>query len=101
MAVQEQLDSQPFYVVSDDAFLRMMKQLDPKDNTEPKKYVKTYTNICPHRNKNDCECPFNLNFLKKKEGDEFGIIMRVSQGKLKPVVPLSYLRVWFQHKVSQ
>jgi len=77
---QKILDAQPFYVVTDDAYDRMMDKLLCGE-----RYVKTYLSVCPHKRKKDCKCSFNLNFLKE------GKIVRANKGIIKPVIKLSDL----------
>jgi len=79
---QKILDAQPFYVVTDDAYDRMMDKLLCGE-----RYVKTYSEWgCPHsQTTNDCKCSFNLNFLKE------GKIVRANKGIIKPVIKLSDL----------
>ena len=76
----ELLNKQPFYIVSDDAYDRMKTSL-----LNGEKFVKTYTTICPHQTKTDCNCPYNINFLKDDK------IVRISNKQLKIVYPLSQL----------
>ena len=80
MNVEEQLNSQPFYVVTDDAYERMMSKLMNGD-----KYVKTYIGVCPHK-KNECVCRFNLNYLQNNS------IVRCNQGVVKKVYKMSDLQ---------
>jgi len=70
--------NQPFYVVEDAAYDRMMEKL-----VGGERYVKTYLTVCPETCKCKCNCKFFLNFLK--DGD----IVRVSNGELKDVMRLS------------
>ena len=74
------LNKQPFYVVSDDAYDRMKTSL-----LNGERFIKTYTTICPHQTKTDCNCPYNINFLKDDK------IVRISNKQLKIVYPLSQL----------
>jgi hypothetical protein len=69
---------QPFYVVDDEAYDRMMEKL-----VGGERYVKTYLAVCTETCKCKCNCKFFLNFLK--DGD----IVRVSNGELKNVLRLS------------
>ena len=80
MATQEQLNTQPFYCVPDDAWFRMMNKLK---NGAP--YVKTYIGKCPHKTKKKCKCRWNKNILKGN-----GII-RMVNGVEKPVYPLNFV----------
>ena len=72
------LNNQPFYVVNDAAYNRMKMKLKSGD-----KFVKTYLGFCPHIVKTECNCPFNLNFLKDD------MIVRINSGVIKPVIPFS------------
>jgi hypothetical protein len=80
--INETLNAQPFYVVDDEAYRRMLDKLN-----NGQQFVKTYLSVCPHRNVSECKCPFQLNFLKD------GIIVRSNSGKIKPVVSLSSLKI--------
>lgn len=57
--IAQQLNKQPFYVVNDTGYKRMVMKLQEGE----RRYVK-YTSICPHKNSKDCNCLFQLNFLK-------------------------------------
>ena len=48
--------------------------------------VKTYKNICPHKNQKKCKCPFNANYLKD------GKIMRMIDGEEKELVNVSMMK---------
>ena len=80
MATQEQLEEQPFYVVPDDAWFRMMDKLK-----KGKPYVKTYIGTCPHKNKKKCKCRFNKNILKGNK------IIRMVNGVEKNVYPICFV----------
>jgi len=78
--VKARLDNQPFYVVEDESYNRMMTKLQ-----EGEKYIKTYSHPCPHmhlgieRAKEECNCHFQLNFLRD------GKLIRTNNGVVKPV----------------
>jgi len=82
---QNHLDKQPFYVVSDDAYDRMVLKCEEFG------FDKTYTNICSHKDKTKCNCPFNLNVLDKTNRFDFydKQLMRLNKGIYKPVMKLS------------
>lgn len=69
---------QPFYVVDDEAYVRMMEKL-----VSGERYVKTYLAVCTETCKCNCNCKFFLNFLKN------GRIVRSVNGELKDVWSLS------------
>ena len=71
------MNSQPFYLVCDEAYARMLTKLR---QGEP--FVKTYLTECPH--KGACECQFFRNTLT---ADGCGI-----ERNGKPVVPLSFVK---------
>ena len=75
--VVNMLKEQPFYVVTDDAYDRMLNKLI---KGEP---AYTYITTCPHRNPADCRCPKNENILKE------GRIVRIVDGVEKKVMKLS------------
>lgn len=74
--------NQPFFVVTDDAYGRMLAVLHAG---EP--FVKTYLTTCPHKNKADCKCPYFRNTLAAN-----GLIVRNCNGVIKPVIHLTLLR---------
>jgi hypothetical protein len=81
--LQKILDAQPFYVVTDASYDRMMDKLlltETPSHGRVNMAVKTYLGVCPHKTKEDCNCSFNLNFLKD------GKIVRVNKGIIKPVI---------------
>ena len=65
-------------VLNDEAYENIKQKLE---NGE--KYVKSYYTTCPHINKEDCKCPFNLNFLQDKK------VYRTENGKMIPVMPFT------------
>jgi hypothetical protein len=68
--------NQPFYVVTDDAYERMLAKLQSGES-----FVKTYLNVCPHKSEKECKCVYYKNTLKD------GMIIRGE----KPVIPVSTL----------
>lgn len=83
---QNHLDKQPFYVVSDDAYDRMVLKCEEFG------FAKTFTNGCPHKHKTKCKCDFNLNVLDKTNRFNYGYdkqLMRLNNGIYKPVMKLS------------
>jgi len=70
--VTNMLKEQPFYIVTDDAYNRMLNKLM---KAEP---AYTYITTCPHRNPADCWCPNNENILK-----EGGTVRTVDGAKRK------------------
>ena len=78
-------NSQPFFGVSDDAFVRMMETLK---RGEP---APTYLTQCPHRGKPNpeahCKCPQFENIL------EDGFIMRKFGNKTKPVLSETMIKI--------
>jgi len=73
---------QPFFVVDDAGYNRMMKKL--KDG---EKSVKTFLHGCPHRSKEDCKCEYFSSYL-----DEDGDMMRNVNGTIKPVISVTMLK---------
>lgn len=65
----------PICVVNNEAYDRMYASLQ---NGE--RYVKSYLNTCPHKNKDDCKCKYFLNFLQDNK------MVRVVNGELKDVI---------------
>ena len=58
--INDNWNKQPVYVPNDVSYDRMLKKLEAGE-----RFVKSYRNICPHRNTDaKCECVFHLNFLK-------------------------------------
>ena len=80
--IEEQMNTQPFYVVEDTSYDRMMKKLQSGE-----KYVKSYIHHnCPYKSsKDECKCPFSLNFLKD------GVMVRANNGVLKPVFSKTFI----------
>ena len=48
-------------------------------------FVKTYRNICPHKKREDCQCPFYKNILVNGE------IVRIVDGKTIKIYNLAEL----------
>jgi hypothetical protein len=76
------MEAQPFYVVDDEAYNRMMTKL--KGGAAFVKSFKTHTN-CPHAA--DCTCEFYKNYL-----DKDGIMVRNCGGSIKDVISISALK---------
>jgi len=81
--IKAQHATQPFFVVNDEAYERMMDTLKNKSV----KSVKSYIRVCPHKNKADCRCEFYENYL-----DDDGMMVRKVGGVIKPVFKLSDLK---------
>ena len=79
--IKAQHANQPFFVVNDEAYNRMMKTL--KDG---EKSVKSYIRVCPHKRKEDCKCEFYENYL-----DDDGCMVRNIGGTTKPVLSITML----------
>tara|TARA_R110000803_G_scaffold40780_3_gene87844 strand:- start:90 stop:383 length:294 start_codon:yes stop_codon:yes gene_type:complete len=62
-------------VLNDEAFNNIKGKLEGGE-----KYMKSYLTTCPHYDKKDCNCPFNLNFLRD------GNVIRIKNGKSIPVL---------------
>ena len=75
-------DDQPFFVINDEGYNRMMERLRGGE-----RYAKSFMGVCPHQDSADCRCKFFINFLDKE-----GNMVRVVNGEVKPVVPLSVVR---------
>ena len=81
-------DTQPFFVLNDVAYGRM---LDKLKSGSP--YEKSYAHTCPHRDPSNCKCKYHVNFLYKCRCTnsecqfENDYIVRCVNGKLKPVLP--------------
>jgi hypothetical protein len=73
--------AQPFFVINDDGYDRMMKTL--RDGA---KTVKSYLGTCPHKNKNKCKCVYWENYL-----NEDGKMVRNVNGVIKPVLSFTML----------
>lgn len=81
--IKAQHANQPFFVVNDEAYNRMMDTLKNKSV----KSVKSYIRVCPHKRKEDCKCEFYENYL-----DEDGFMVRKVGGTIKPVLSLTMLQ---------
>ena len=76
------LNNQPFYVIEDNSYRRMMTTLLGGAKT-----VKSYPrHSCPSKTEKDCRCLSYDNYL-----DEDGIMVRKVEGVVKPVIMLSSL----------
>jgi hypothetical protein len=73
---------QPFFVVEDAGYNRMMKKLKGGE-----KSVKTFLTVCPHSSKQDCKCEYFSNYL-----DEDGDMVRNDNGTIKPVFSLTMIK---------
>ena len=80
------MDSQPFYVIEDEGYERMMFKLKTGQ-----RYVKSFVGVCPHREKNDCKCEFALNFLDSK-----GNMVRCVKGQQKFVLSVTELKQFLE-----
>ena len=81
-ALMEQIKKQPFFVVNDEAYARMLKKLQ---DGEP--FVKTFPTTCRHT-ADKCSCMYFSNTLH-----EGGIVRKVSMlSDPKPVISLSMLK---------
>lgn len=69
--------SQPFFVINDEAYARMLRKLRSGSSVEY-----TYAGVCPH-NRHQCRCPKMANVLRN------GRIVRLVDGEEKPVYSLS------------
>jgi hypothetical protein len=67
--------AQPFFVLNDEAYNRLMHKLRAGS-----RYEFTYMGACPHKRKRDCQCPEMMNML-----DESGSLVRIVRGVRKPV----------------
>jgi len=81
--IKAQHANQPFFVVNDEAYNRMMDTLKNKSV----KSVKSYIRVCPHKRKEDCKCEFYENYL-----DDDGCMVRKVGGVIKPVLSLTMLQ---------
>lgn len=72
----ETAKNQPFFVVDNEAYDKMMSKL--KSGQE--RYIKSYVSMCPATYQSNCTCPFFINFL-----DEEGDLIRVVNGTRKYV----------------
>ena len=79
--IKEQHANQPFFVVNDEAYNRMMNAL--KDG---EKSVKSHIDECPHERDEDCRCEYYENYL-----DDEGCMVRNVNGTIKPVLSVSIL----------
>ena len=92
------LTERQYFVVNDSAYERMLSKL-----LSGEKMVKSYMGLCPHGSETvSCDCPYFENYLshaveseRQKDGkinfkQTHGIV-RIVNGKKKPVVPLSWL----------
>jgi hypothetical protein len=70
--------AQPFFVLNDEAYNRIMHKLRAGS-----RYEFTYMGVCPHKSKGDCQCPKMMNVL-----DESGSLVRIVRGVRKPVYML-------------
>ena len=71
-------EEQPFYVLQDDSYDRMLHKLQNGSDSEW-----SYTGLCPHRNKNDSECTKFMNVLHDNK------IVRIVNGEQRPVIKAS------------
>ncbi len=82
-AQKAHFDSQPFFLVTDDAYERMLNEL-----LKGAPFVKTYINVCPHVGtgsdlktmQSNCNCFFNKNVLNADKK-----IVRTFGNESKPV----------------
>jgi hypothetical protein len=70
---------QPFYVVDDESYDRMMSSLLAGEST-----VKSYLGTCPHKQQGDCTCLYFINYLHAD-----GSVVRNVEGVVKPVIKKS------------
>jgi hypothetical protein len=80
--IKTQHTNQPFFVVNDEAYNRMMKAL-----RDGEKSVKSYLHVCPHKRKQDCNCEYYENYLDKE-----GMMVRKVGDTIKPVLSLTMLQ---------
>ena len=73
--------SQPFYVINDEGYNNIFTAL-----TNGERFMKSYIGTCPHKKKEDCKCPFYLNFLKD------GKMVRSVNGEIKEVLSETMFR---------
>jgi len=74
--------TQPFFVVNDEAYARMLKTLQ---DGEP--FVKTYLGYCPHYGAKKCRCPSYKNLLKDGK-----IVREVCPNDFKDVLSVSMIK---------
>lgn len=80
--IETQWNKQPFFVINDEGYNRMMDKLQ---NGE--RYVKSFPYKCKASCQAECSCPFQINFLKD------GRMVRCVDGQLRPVFSVSQYRL--------
>ena len=79
-------DDQPYYVINDEAYDRMLRKLQTGESQYEWSYL---TQGCPHP-PGQCVCPRHKNVLDAETGE----IVRLVKGEKRPVMKHSYFLHW-------
>ena len=79
-------DDQPYYVINDEAYDRMLRKLQTGESQYEWSYL---TQGCPHP-PGQCVCPRHKNVLDAETGE----IVRLVKGEKRPVMKYSYFLDW-------